>query len=138
MTIATGATVIFILCALLAPQQKFVAIWCTLAACSIVTIIFMLCLQLFLSEVTAQNAAVHARLDQADMTHTNTQTAVNDIASALALLLTRLPAGVIDDDTKRRLADLEAAQSRLRSVLAKTVSDDLAVSLTATEADDRT
>ncbi|WP_205327025.1 hypothetical protein [Glycomyces sp. YM15] len=133
MTIATGATVIFILCALLAPMQKFVAIWCTLAACSIVTIIFMLCLQLFLSEATAQNAAVHARLDEADMIHSATQSHVNDIGNALAQILTRLPAGTIDDETRRRLDELEAAQSRLRGVLAKTVSDDLA--LTATEPD---
>lgn len=121
ITLPSAAAVIFIVCALAAPQQRFVAIWCTLAACAIVTTVFMLCLQLVLSDIAAHAATVHARLDTVNAGATQTLHVLENLTGAMATLA---PSGS-DSEFTERLAHLERSVGRLRKLLSAQVTADI-------------
>lgn len=101
----------FIICAIASPQQKFVAIWCALAACSIVTVIFMLCLQLVTNDMAAHTATVSAQLAAID--------------ERLAHLATRLDTVAPASDGPDPVSMLRESHTMLRKLITDKVTGDL-------------
>ncbi|MCD0446345.1 hypothetical protein LO763_22275 [Glycomyces sp. A-F 0318] len=114
ITLPSAASIIFLVCALAAQQQKFVAIFCGLFACSIVAVILVLAHHVFLHDLTNQSKTLHTHLDR-------TTEALHAVNATIADLAGR---SHLDDQTRQRLDHLDDVTGRMRRILAAHLTDE--------------